>query len=357
MSESRLTALLQELVKLPHETEWVEFKHNRAIAQEIGEYLSALSNAAALYDKPFGYLIFGIEEGTHTITGTTFKPRQMKQGNEDLEPWLLRLLTPRIEFRIREFSHEGKAVVVFEIPAASHQPVRFHGEEFIRCGSYKKKLNDYPEKERSLWSGFSRCPFETGITQENASADEVLSLINYPDYFDQTNQRLPDNRNGILERLEIEKFIIPKAGGHFDITNKGAILFAKDLGDFDLLARKAIRVILYKSNNRTETIREQRGIKGYASGFVGVIRFINDQLPENEQISQALRQKVRMYPEIAVRELVANAIIHQDFTITGTGPMVEIFSDRIEITNPGVPLIDTMRFIDGSTFARREEAE
>ncbi len=61
-----------------------------------------------------------------------------------------------------------------------------------------------------------------------------------------------------------------------------------------------------------------------------------------------------MFPELAVRELVANALIHQDFFVTGAGPMVEIFKDRIEITNPGEPLVDTQRFVDTPPKSRNE---
>ncbi len=69
-------------------------------------------------------------------------------------------------------------------------------------------------------------------------------------------------------------------------------------------------------------------------------------MPSNEELGQSLRKKMPMFPKIAVREVVANAIIHQDFNMAGDSPMIEIFSDRIEITNSGVPLIDTQRFID-----------
>jgi predicted HTH transcriptional regulator len=134
----------------------------------------------------------------------------------------------------------------------------------------------------------------------------------------------------------------------------GAVLLSNDLAEFGRLARKAMRVIFYKDDSRVQTVREQVGKKGYAAGFEGLIAYINDLLPKNEQIGQALRTEVPVFPELAVRELVANALIHQDFTLTGTGPKVEVFSDRIEITNPGTPLIDTLRFIDEPPRSRNE---
>lgn len=158
-----------------------------------------------------------------------------------------------------------------------------------------------------------------------------------------------------MGRLLHERIIIKRLHEGYDITNFGAILFARDLSAFDRLSRKALRVIVYKGKNRVETRREKPGVKGYAIGFEGAIGFINNLLPMNEQIGQALREEVRMYPPIAIRELVANALIHQDFSITGAGPTVEIFEDRIEITNPGKPLIDTLRFIDQPPRSRNED--
>jgi predicted HTH transcriptional regulator len=232
--------------------------------------------------------------------------------------------------------------------------LEFKGIEYIRVGSYKKSLKDFPEKERQLWNLFERVPFELQIAKPNVTSDEVLKLLDYPSYFDLTNQPLPDNREGILEKLSSERMIIRKDGGMFDITNLGGIIFAKDLNSFDRIARKAIRVVVYNNANRVETIREQTGLKGYGVGFEGAMSFINNLLPENEIIDNALRKSVRLYPAIAIRELVANAIIHQDFTIRGTGPMIEIFSDRIEVSNPGIPLIDPLRFIDEPPQSRNE---
>lgn len=355
MNQQELSKLLTELRSQSQETEWGEFKQNNADPQEIGEYLSALSNSAALHRKETAYIVWGVEDGTHKVVGTTFKPRQTKKGNEELENWLLRLLAPKIEVKIHEFQENGHDVVIFEIQPAQHTPVAFSGTEYIRVGSLKKKLKEYPEKERALWAIFSETPFEKGIALRGAGSEDVLRLIDYPTCFELLKQPLPDNRTGILERLYREKVIVDRGDDHFDITNVGAILFAKNLTEFDRLARKALRVIQYKGKNRVETVREQAGNKGYAVGFEGAIGYINNLLPQNEQIEQALRKTVPVYPEIAIRELVANALIHQDFSMTGTGPMVEIFTDRIEVTNPGTPLIDTLRFIDEPPQSRNED--
>ena len=111
---------------------------------------------------------------------------------------------------------------------------------------------------------------------------------------------------------------------------------------------------MYQGSSRLETIKEFELNKGYSSGFAGLIEFINSQLPHNEVIGTALRKSVLMYPELAVRELVANAIIHQNLTITGAGPMIEIFANRLEITNPGAPIVNVIRFLDTPPRSRNE---
>lgn len=161
--------------------------------------------------------------------------------------------------------------------------------------------------------------------------------------------------HGILNYLQEEEFIKKNENGKWDITNLGAILFAKNLNDFKNIKRKSIRVIQYDGKNKLKTIREEVGDKGYAIIFEGIIKYINTIIPKNEIIGEALRKEVSMYPELAIREAVANSLVHQDFNISGTGPMVEIYTDRIEITNPGKPLVKIDRFIDNPPKSRNEQ--
>ena len=349
-----LRGLVSELCKLPHETEWLEFKVNKKDPQEIGEYVSALANAAALAGKSAGYLIWGVRDDDHEIVGTNFDPARERKGNEELESWLLRQLNPRIDFRFHAVTVGDMRVVLLEIDRATGHPVAFSGIEYIRVGTTKHKLRGYPEKERALWRIFDRFSFEAGVAAEHQSDDHVLRKFDYSAYFDLLELPIPENRAGILHALQSDRLIRPCGAGKWDITNLGAILFAKRLDDFHTLRRKRVRVIQYRGKDRTEALREQIASKGYANGFKELLGLVHGLLPSNEVVGQALRRTVPMYPELAVRELVANALIHQDFSVTGTGPTIELFEARVEITNPGEPLVATERFLDSPPASRNE---
>lgn len=353
-SDDYLTGLVRELCKLPHETEWVEFKQNDATPETIGENISALANSAALEGKASAYLVWGISNKDHAVVGTVFDPSQRRVGNEELENWLLRLLEPKIEFRFFSVKMNAQTVVLLEISRSTRQPVRFKGTEFVRVGTYTKKLRTFPEKERALWRIFDQTSFEDGIAAEHRDDAEVLKLLDYPAYFNLLNVPLPEDRNGILSALAADSLIRSCEAGGWNVTNLGAVLFAKNLGNFPRLKRKAVRVIQYSGAGRIKALKEREDVKGYANGFDELINFINGLLPLNEVIGPALRKTVPMFPHLAVRELIGNALIHQDFFITGTGPMVEIFDGRLEITNPGEPLVDTQRFLDTPPKSRNE---
>jgi ATP-dependent DNA helicase RecG len=348
-----MAELVGRLCRLPHETEWVEFKRNQAQPDDIGEYLSALANSAVLAGQPVAYLIWGIEDDAHAVVGTTFDPFSTRIGAELLEGWLNRLIEPRIAFTFVQRSIAGRKIVLLEIPPALGQPVRFKGEAYVRVGSYRKKLKEQPERERALWRLFDRTPFESHVAAM-CSDEDVLRLLDYPAYFDILKLPLPEGRSGVLEALDRDSFIEPNLSGGWNITNLGAILLARRLADFPRLGRKAARVVQYKGNSRVQTLKEQVGTKGYASGFDGLIQYVNGLLPSNEVVGAAFRESVPMYPELAVRELVANALIHQDLSVTGAGPTVEIFDTRLEITNPGLPLVEPERFLDTPPRSRNE---
>ena len=353
-SKGYIASLVGRLRALPNETEWVEFKVDNARPEMIGERISALANGAALRGKAQAYMIWGIEDSSHDVVGTTFSASAKKVGNEPLENWLNRLLNASVGFQFHDVGIDGRRVVVLEIDCASRSPVAFSGEEFIRVGSVTKKLKDVPEKERALWRVFDSERFESGIAAEWMSGDAVLAKLDYPAYFELLEMPIPGSHSAVLDALRSDDLIADCEAGGWNITNLGAALFARKLGDFPSVSRKAMRVVQYKGNSRFERVREQEIQSGYAVGFSGMVDYIMALVPTSEIIVQSLRQSMPMFPALAVRELVANALIHQDFLVRGAGPMVELFADRIEIISPGEPLVDTDRFVDSPPRSRNE---
>lgn len=314
-----------------------------------------MSNNAALLNKPFGYLVFGIEDGSHAVIGTTFKAKQHKKGNEELEMWLLNRLNPRIDIECFEFDADGKHISMYRIPAATDRPVTFLNTAYVRVGSLTKPLMGYPDKESKLWRINRSKPLNKTVVKECGNSLDVIRLLSVESYFDRLKIPMPQTADGVMERFILERFVIPSLTG-YGITELGAILLAKDFRDFDNLYRKAVRVIVYNGKSKVDTVREQCFEQGYAVCFPMMIDWVNGQLPANEEIGKALRESVRMYPEIAIREICANMIIHQDFNVLGF-PMIEIYSDRVEISSPGQPLISTDRFIDEYQSRNEELAD
>jgi hypothetical protein len=140
-----IKSLISEFIKLPKETEWIDFKQDNKDPHLIGEYISALSNSATLNNKPNAYIVWGVNDKTHEIIGTTFTPSTAKKGNENLDNWLLRLLEPKIDYKFYEISIDNKNIVLLEIASAGKHPVSFEGKEYIRFGENKKKLRELPK--------------------------------------------------------------------------------------------------------------------------------------------------------------------------------------------------------------------
>lgn len=220
------------------------------------------------------------------------------------------------------------------------------GTEYIRIGENKKKLVEFPEHERALWLATGRRKFENAIALTNQSADQVLDRLDTAVFYSLSGKPPPANPAEAIRTMQALGVINDNLEGGWDITNLGAILFAKDITGFPSVLTKSVRIIKYTGQTKEKAEFEQEGRRGYAVGFAGMLRFIMERIPKEEEYVNGVRRMVPHYPEIAVREILANALIHQDFTLTGGGPVVEIYTDRLEVTNPGNSLIALDRMID-----------
>ena len=227
------------------------------------------------------------------------------------------------------------------------KPVHLRGgtilDSYTRSAGQTRKLTK--QEVAKLFSNSTENTFERNFASKPLTMREVKSALDYLQYFHLLNIPVPSSEEEVMNVLCTERLLV-KTGEKYRITNLGAITFARDMGSFHNLARKAVRIIQYEGKDRLHRIKETMGQKGYATGFAGILRYIHQAIPSKEVIRGPFRTDVRLLPDLSIRELVANCLIHQDFAIVGTSPVIEIFSDRIEIRSPGRPLIKTDRFLD-----------
>lgn len=339
-----LTNLIAELLKLPCETEWLEFKDSNFDADMIGCDISALANSAALYGKEFSYMVWGVEDSTHKVVGTQLTRFSKLRGNQELESYLRTLLSPLAHYEFFDVDYEGKTLVVLKIAAAFSQPVTFKKVAYVRVGSYTKKLADTSALEVKLWDALRLKDFEDLAAKTNLTPAEVFDLIDYTPYFTLQNLAIPSSERALNYLVE-DELIKKEDDTRYTISNRCACLFAKKLSAFKTLADKAIRVVEYQNANRLTLSRDESFDMGYALAYEKIILFLAAKTPTTENIVGAWRKKESAYPMLALRELVANMMMHQDFSLRNPANIIEIFPDRIEFTNPGSLLIDRLQIL------------
>ena len=342
---------LSEWKKL--ELPWCEFKQNFHSTEELGANISALANMARIHWRSDAYIIFGINPGDHSPVGTTFNPRLQKgKWNEDLIPYLQRQLSWFFWFNFFEVNDykDSLRMVVCIIQPATISPVTYENVSYIRIESYTKPVKQSKTLEAQLWETLLHSNFDTDIAMSRVTEVDIFELIDWKWYCEAMKYD-PISEDNAKEKLVQENLIIPR-DGLFDITNACAFLFARDLANFGLKS-KSPRVITYRWNNKLHTINDQKWSKWFAIAFPGLINYVISQIPKIENI-EIIRKSETNYPKVTLREFIANAIIHQDFHTKWSEVLIEIYDDRIEISNPGTPLIEVDRFLDHPPKSRNE---
>jgi len=336
----------------PHEINELDWKSDLSSNKDrLTEHLIAYSN----YPNG-GYLVFGISNTDGRLVGVDEK--QVSEiittltnlGRDGIEPPLV------LDHAVVEL--EGVPLLLVYISEHQNKPVKKRGksieDSWIRSGATTRKASRQEIGQLMLNSRAPR--WEELRASKLLTPTQISTQLDLATIAHLLQRPLPTTEIELMSWLVDEKIITPDSDGYY-ITNFGAAAAANRLDQFEPLARKNIRVIRYRGTNKIETQDELIGQKGYAIGFEGLIAYLKSILPHSEVIKQALRQEVSLYPEIALRELAANMLIHQDFNITGAGPMVEIYDDRITFTNPGtlLPGKTSDRLIGTTPESRNEQ--
>lgn len=344
-------ALLASLCARSAEEDWLEFKENIFDPQSVGQYVSGLANAAMLDRQQHAYMVWGVRDQTHEIVGTSVRIETATKGNEPFLLFLNKYLRPKIRVHHVAFDVDEKHIEMLVIEPGYSQPVSFQGKEYVRVGTALRPLAEFTEKQRALWAITSSYSFENAAISGHMTASEILSKFDVAALLKLLGSegRTPENS---IEILQQHGLIRDNHQGGFEVFALLAMCCAKNLNDFALLEHRGSRVIAYKGTDKLVNEDDTEGHRGYLVGFQALLTHIMSKIPSEEQFHHGVRRRVYKIPEEAVREFVANALIHQDFTAKGERPIVEVYKDRVRFINPGPPLIDIERFIDGGTKSR-----
>lgn len=348
MSDVSMLAVLQDLLAQARERSTIEFKSNWDQAEDIGEYISALANAAALDGHERAWMIWGVDDMTRQVKGTTFDPFHQKvksdkgNGNQSLVMWLQFLTQPRADFQFHEVLHPEGRVVLLEIHPARSAPVAFKHVRYIRIDSHKVKLAEHPDREARLWAQLGLKDDWTGEVVPEATWDDLdpqALVAARQRYIEFCIRGEPDARRHEAIRAEVanlsdetllNKARITKQGR---ITRSALLLLGKDESAHMLAPVDAkISWILRDASNATLT-SHPFGIP-FLLATDRVFGRIRNETVDHMPDGTLFPTPVPQYDAWVVREALHNCVAHQDYLLGGKINVVE-HPDRLVLTNQG----------------------
>ena len=331
MTDTELTDLLEELTAFPAETEWIEFKLGKGSItdEQIGEYISAMSNGATVANKPFGYLVWGVEDKTHAVKGTNFTFTRAKHGgNQELELFLRLNLSPKISFEIFEFDYQDKHIVLLRIPSAKGEPINFQKKPYIRIGSNKTDLRNFPELMRVIYN--SQEDWSAKIISNATLADldtdaiavartKYKELNTNKDFYNQIDRW--DN----AQFLDKAKITI-----NGKITHTAILLLGKAESTHYLLP--SVAELTWKLD------MEEKSYEHFSTPFILTTTKLMQRIrnikykffPDNELLATT----VDKYDTRGILEALHNCIAHQDYGLNSRILVTEQI-DKLVFTNAG----------------------
>lgn len=300
-------------------------------------------------DKAIEYCVALANEGGGSLfLGVTDKrPRTVSGSNafidvEDTEHAIHEALNHRVT--VVEHDYDGKRLLEIQINSRlSGSPLEYRGKYLMRQGESLVPMT--PDALREVFAE-TRGHYLALPATEGLSPSEALNLLEVETFFRLLVRPMPSQETDAVHALTVEGLLTAAENGSVQITNMGAVLLAKDLRSFGNLQYHRIRFLMYSGNTNTEAVIDHFEYRGYGVAFEDIVARIQSHVPVNERINESLRRSIPLYPNVAIREFLANALIHQDFESPGSSVTVQMFKDRLEITNPGKPVIDVLRFVD-----------
>lgn len=342
MDQTELLDILARQCTRPNETATVEFKSNLANPAEIGEYVSALANSAALDGHDRAWLVWGVENGTHAVKGTAFDPFSAKgEGNQSLVMWLQQRTAPRADFTFHLAGHAAGPVVMLEIHPARSAPIAFQNVRYIRIDSHKTKLSDHPDKESRLWAALGQKDDWTGELVPGATLDDLdpfaidMARRRFIEYLLKSedvsrHDQIRSDAAGWDAATLLNKAHITKQGR---VTRSALLLLGKDESSHFLSpADTKISWVLRDAQNRAISSQHfsMPLLLSTDQVFARIRNVMIEHMPDGTLFPTALPQ----YDRWVIREALHNCVAHQDYRLGGKINVVE-HPDRLVFSNLG----------------------
>ncbi len=347
--EKAIKYLEDSLYPIPTELNEIDWKSGLSDKKErLAQHLCAFSNL-----EGGGFLVYGVNNDATMFSVTKGEADDIIKTLGNIA---LNNLSQSIQIQHKTIDYNGNALLFIYIPEQAEKPLYLRGktiyDSYYRSAGQTVKMSK--EAVKFMISASHGISFESQIAMPNLSVEKVLKLLDYKRFYERLDKNSPKSTDSIIATLSAYDFITQDSNS-LNITNLGAILLANDIRNFSHLKGKIVRVLRYVGTNNQMLDKEQTFVSGYAVGFEDMVDYIMKNLPQQEIIEGALRKNKTEYPRKTIREFLANCLVHQDIAVTGSQIIVEIFSDRVVMTNPGSPLNDVNRFIDLPPRSRNED--
>lgn len=346
MSGDRWEVLLNEWLRRPEQA-CVEWKENFAEPERIGEYISALSNTAALEGKSHAHLIWGIEDATRRVVGTTFDPQEARgAGNQSLVLWLSSCLQPSVAFEFEWIEYQGHRLVVLSVPCAARTPVTFKEVVFLRIDSHVVRANRHPERLRLLWEKLN-LPLQSDWTAQVSAAGwdelETTALQEGRRRFALKHPRLKQELDSWTDERFLSELRLLRDGR---LTHAALLLFGRH-GAVRWLGGISPRLtwrLRDAQNNDVDYEHFELPLVLAVDRLAVRIRRLTVRILPPRQLAPL---ELDNYDDWVIREALLNCIAHQDFQQGGRVTVTER-PDSLEFFNYGGFLPGSVeRVLDG----------
>lgn len=312
---------MKELI-LMGESSTIEFKtenaHNDSIAKEVVAFANFLG----------GKVLVGVGDDGRVlgVSDRKIEQRIVQICRNNITPSLI----PQVEFA----EVEGETILVVGIPKGSNKPykVRTTGKFYIRAGS--SSIEPTNEELVRLFQNGELIHYEIKPVH-GASVNDLNR--GYLNQYLREFRRIDESFEAEEEFLQVlhNLNLLSRINGEYAPTIAGMILFGNDPEKY--LSQSIAQAVCFKGKNESNDIIEMKEFSGSITEIMnGLLRFADRNSRTKVEFQDGIKRKdLEQYPAAIVRELIANAIAHRDYSVWGAYNRLYIFADRLEMRSPG----------------------